>query len=119
MARTWSWTEYISKGLRDISQELAERELGPQSEHDYLLDRSRGIDKNYWTDPRALERRAGGDRVIDYSTTPIIRPPEKYGFSSSRHFPPNASRTARGYEAPEDDRQKQEGAQRLGMRGHC
>jgi type IV secretory pathway VirD2 relaxase len=67
--------EYISKGLRDISQDLAERELGPQTEQDYLIGRGRGIGKNYWTElDRALERRAGDDRVINYSTTPTYSP---------------------------------------------
>jgi type IV secretory pathway VirD2 relaxase len=60
--------EYIRKGLRDISQELAERELGPQPEQDYLLGRARSIGKDYWTEiDRALERRANPERVIDYS----------------------------------------------------
>ena len=67
--------EYISKGLRDISQELAEWELGPQTEQDYLRGRGRGIEKNYWSEvDRALERRAGDGRVIDYSTTPTYSP---------------------------------------------
>jgi type IV secretory pathway VirD2 relaxase len=67
--------EYISKGLRDISQELTERELGPQTEQEFLIARGRGVHGKHWTElDRALERRAGDHRVIDYSSTPTYSP---------------------------------------------
>ena len=61
--------------MRDISQELAERELGPQTEQEFLFARGRGVHGKHWTElDRALERRAGDNRVIDYSTTPTYSP---------------------------------------------
>jgi type IV secretory pathway VirD2 relaxase len=59
--------DYVSRGIRELSRELLERELGPRSEQEYLLARERGIDREHWTDiDRALERRAGLDRVVSY-----------------------------------------------------
>jgi type IV secretory pathway VirD2 relaxase len=59
--------EYISRGIRELSRELAERELGPRTEQEYLQTRARGIDREYWTEiDRALERRTGPDRVVSY-----------------------------------------------------
>ena len=59
--------DYVSRGIRELSRELLERELGPRSEKEYLLARERSIDREHWTDiDRALERRAGLDRVVNY-----------------------------------------------------
>jgi type IV secretory pathway VirD2 relaxase len=59
--------DYISRGIRELSRELAERELGPRTEQEYLQTRARGIDREYWTEiDRALERRTGPDRVVSY-----------------------------------------------------
>jgi type IV secretory pathway VirD2 relaxase len=58
--------DYIHR-LSELSRELAERELGPRTEQEYLQTRARGIDREYWTEiDRALERRTGPDRVVSY-----------------------------------------------------
>ncbi len=55
------------RGLRELSQELIERELGPRLEPEVLLARERTIEREQWTEiDRALERRAGTDRVVSY-----------------------------------------------------
>ena len=52
--------EYIRRGLRELSQELIERKLGPRLEHEVLLARERTIEREQWTEiDRALERRGG------------------------------------------------------------
>ena len=59
--------DYIMRGLRELSQELIERELGPRLETEVLLARSRTIEREQWTEiDRALERRADHDRVVSY-----------------------------------------------------
>ena len=59
--------DYIRRGMRELSQELIERELGPRLEHEILLARGRTIEREQWTEiDRALERRAGADRVVSY-----------------------------------------------------
>jgi type IV secretory pathway VirD2 relaxase len=59
--------EYIREGLRELSSELLERELGPRTEQEYLRARERGIEREQWTEiDRALERRAGLERVVSY-----------------------------------------------------
>jgi type IV secretory pathway VirD2 relaxase len=59
--------DYIMRGLRELSQELIERELGPRLEPEILLARERTVDREQWTEiDRALERRAGTDRVVSY-----------------------------------------------------
>ena len=59
--------DYVSRGIRELSRELAERELGPRDEQEYLLTRGRGIEREYWTEiDRTLERRAGRDRIVSY-----------------------------------------------------
>ena len=59
--------DYIMRGLRELSQELIERELGPRLEPEVLLARERTIGREQWTEiDRALERRAGPDRVVSY-----------------------------------------------------
>ena len=56
-----------TSGLRELSRELLERELGPRSEQEYLRARERGIEREQWTEiDRALERRAGLERVVSY-----------------------------------------------------
>jgi type IV secretory pathway VirD2 relaxase len=58
--------DYIHR-LSELSRELAERELGPRTEQEYLQTRARGIEREYWTEiDRALERRAGSERVVSY-----------------------------------------------------
>jgi type IV secretory pathway VirD2 relaxase len=59
--------DYIMSGLRDLSQELIERELGPRLEPEVLLARERTIEREQWTEiDRALERRAGTYRTVSY-----------------------------------------------------
>jgi type IV secretory pathway VirD2 relaxase len=59
--------DYISRGVRELSGELAERELGPRDEQEYLQTRGRSIQREYWTEiDRTLGRRAGLDRVVSY-----------------------------------------------------
>ncbi len=59
--------DYVSRGIRELSRELAERELGPRDEQEYLQTRARSIEREYWTEiDRTLERRAGIDRVVSY-----------------------------------------------------
>jgi type IV secretory pathway VirD2 relaxase len=60
--------DYI-RHLSELSRELAERELGPRTEQEYLQTRGLGIEREYWTEiDRALERRAGPDRVVSYES---------------------------------------------------
>jgi type IV secretory pathway VirD2 relaxase len=59
--------DYVRRGLRELSQEIIERELGPRTEREVLLARGRTIEREQWTEiDRALERRAGVDRVVSY-----------------------------------------------------
>jgi type IV secretory pathway VirD2 relaxase len=63
--------DYIASGIRDLSQSLIERQLGPRQEHEMLVARERGIQGNHWTDiDRALQRRQDEDRVVSYQGTP-------------------------------------------------
>lgn len=58
--------DYIQQ-LSELSRELLERELGPRTEQEYLRARERGIEREQWTEiDRALERRAGFERVVSY-----------------------------------------------------
>jgi type IV secretory pathway VirD2 relaxase len=59
--------EYLKRGVRERSQELAERELGPRLEREALAARERVVRREQWTEiDRALQRRAGADRVVGY-----------------------------------------------------
>jgi len=59
--------DYVRRGIRELSQEILERELGPRSEREVLLARERVIEREQWTEiDRVLERRAGLDRVVSY-----------------------------------------------------
>jgi type IV secretory pathway VirD2 relaxase len=59
--------DYVSRGIRELSQELIERELGPRTEREVLLAREQVIEREQWTEiDRALTRRAGLDRVVSY-----------------------------------------------------
>ena len=59
--------DYISRGIRELSRELAERELGQRTEQEYLQARQRTIEREQWTEiDRSLERQAGPDRVVSY-----------------------------------------------------
>jgi type IV secretory pathway VirD2 relaxase len=59
--------DYVRRGMRELSQELIERELGPRLEREVLLARGRTIEREQWTEiDRVLKRRAGLDRVVSY-----------------------------------------------------
>jgi len=59
--------EYVSRGVRELSRELIERELGPRTEREALLARERVIERAEWTEiDRALKHRAGVERVVGY-----------------------------------------------------
>ena len=59
--------DYVRQGIRELSRELLERELGPRSEQEYLRARERGIEREQWTEiDRAIKRRAGLERVVSY-----------------------------------------------------
>jgi type IV secretory pathway VirD2 relaxase len=59
--------DYLRRGLRELSQELIEHELGPRSEHEVLLARERMIEREQWTEiDRVLARRAGPERMVSY-----------------------------------------------------
>jgi Protein of unknown function (DUF3363) len=63
--------DYITRGIREISQSLIEKQLGPRNEHDMLVARERGIEGRHWTElDRALERRMDQDRIVAYRGTP-------------------------------------------------
>jgi type IV secretory pathway VirD2 relaxase len=63
--------DYLTTGIRELSQSLVEKELGPRSEHDMLVGRERGIKGKYWTElDRALQHRQDQDRVVAYQGTP-------------------------------------------------
>jgi type IV secretory pathway VirD2 relaxase len=51
--------DYVSYGIREISERLIEQELGPRTERQYLEVRSHGIEAVRWTEiDRAIERKA-------------------------------------------------------------
>jgi type IV secretory pathway VirD2 relaxase len=59
--------DYIASGIRELSQSLIEKELGPRQEHELLIARERGIDGRHWTDlDRALQRHQDADHVVAY-----------------------------------------------------
>src|SRR5229473_587711 len=59
--------EYLKHGIRELSEKLIERELGPRLEREVLLARERVIEREQWTEiDWALKRRAGLDRVVSY-----------------------------------------------------
>jgi len=59
--------EYLKRGVRELSERLIERDIGPRSEREALLARERVIEREQWTEiDRALHRRAGFDRVVTY-----------------------------------------------------
>jgi len=59
--------EYLKRGIRERSEELIERELGPRLEREVLLARGRVVEREQWTEiDRTLKRRAGTDRVVSY-----------------------------------------------------
>ena len=63
--------DYIATGIREISQSLIEKKLGPRNEHDMLVARERGIEGKHWTElDRALERRMDASRVVAYQGSP-------------------------------------------------
>jgi type IV secretory pathway VirD2 relaxase len=58
--------EYVSRGIRDISEGLIERQLGPRTEREYLEARGHGIEAERWTEiDRAIERKLE-DGIADY-----------------------------------------------------
>jgi type IV secretory pathway VirD2 relaxase len=59
--------DYVRRGVRELSQEIIERELGPRTEREVLLARRRVIEREQWTEiDRTLARRAVADRVVSY-----------------------------------------------------
>jgi len=59
--------EYLKRGIRELSEKLVERELGPRLEREVLLARERVIEREQWTEiDRTLKRRASLDRVVSY-----------------------------------------------------
>lgn len=59
--------EYLKHGIRELSQELIERELGPRLEREVLLARGRVVEREQWTEiDRALKRRANAERVVSF-----------------------------------------------------
>ncbi|MGO9454337.1 MAG: relaxase/mobilization nuclease domain-containing protein [Candidatus Binataceae bacterium] len=59
--------DYLSRGIRELSQELVERKLGLRTEHEMLQARGLTIEREQWTEiDRALQRRAGLERVVSY-----------------------------------------------------
>ena len=59
--------DYVRRGIRELSEELIERELGPRLEREVLLARERVIEREQWTEiDRALKRRADLDRIVSY-----------------------------------------------------
>src|SRR5712692_3294251 len=59
--------DYVGRGIRKLSEELIERELGPRLEHEVLLARGQVIEREQWTEiDRALKHRAGHDRIVSY-----------------------------------------------------
>ena len=58
--------EYVSRGIREISEGLIERQLGPRTEREYLEAREHGIEAERWTEiDRAIERKLE-DGIADY-----------------------------------------------------
>jgi hypothetical protein len=59
--------EYVSRGIRQISERLIEQQLGPRTEREYLQARANGIEAERWTEiDRAIERKLDQD-IADYS----------------------------------------------------
>jgi hypothetical protein len=58
--------DYVSFGIRQLSQELIQRQLGPRTEREYLEARGHGIEGLRWTEiDRAIERKLD-DGIADY-----------------------------------------------------
>jgi type IV secretory pathway VirD2 relaxase len=61
--------EYVRSGIRQRSQEVVGRELGPRSEHELLLSRAQAVKMDRWTEiDRALQRRATSERILEYGS---------------------------------------------------
>jgi len=59
--------EYLKRGIRELSEVLIERELGPRLEREVLRARGRVVEREQWTEiDRTLQRRAGIDWVVSY-----------------------------------------------------
>jgi type IV secretory pathway VirD2 relaxase len=59
--------DYITRGIREISEQLLERQLGPRTEREYLEGRAHGIEADRWTEiDRAIERKLDNG-VADYA----------------------------------------------------
>jgi type IV secretory pathway VirD2 relaxase len=58
--------QYVSRGIREISEQLIEQQLGPRTEREYLQARGHGIEAERWTEiDRAIERKLRDD-IADY-----------------------------------------------------
>jgi type IV secretory pathway VirD2 relaxase len=63
--------DYVMRGIRELSQSIIERDLGPRSEYDMLVARERGIQGNHWTDiDKTLQFRKDTDGIVAYQGTP-------------------------------------------------
>ena len=98
--------DYVSRGIRELSQALIERELGPRTEHEVLLARERVIEREQWTEiDRALVRRAGPERVLSYReverSPERTREPTERAIDSGRGFLEWLWRLDRGAREPE------------------
>jgi hypothetical protein len=64
--------DYVSRGIREISQKLVEQELGPRNEREYLVSRGHSIEALRWTEiDQAIERKADLG-IADYSHVPWV-----------------------------------------------
>jgi len=64
--------EYVSRGIRAISEKLIEQELGLRTEREYLEARGHGIEGTRWTEiDRSIERKLNYG-IADYSHAPWI-----------------------------------------------
>lgn len=60
-------SDYLRRGIRERSQDLVERELGPRLEREVLQGRERVIRREQWTEiDRTLQRRADAAGVVSY-----------------------------------------------------
>jgi len=59
--------DYLRRGIREQSQDLVERELGPRLEREVLQARERVIRREQWTEiDRAFQRKTDGAGVVSY-----------------------------------------------------
>jgi type IV secretory pathway VirD2 relaxase len=59
--------EYITRGVREVSERLIEQQLGPRTEREYLDGRAQGIEAERWTDIDGAIQRKLENGVADYA----------------------------------------------------